>query len=342
MRRIIFALLISISSTLAFGAANAQPKKPLELAAGAPDRHVVVAGDTLWGLSAKFLKDPYRWSDLWKMNAADVKDPHRIYPGQVLVLDRSGAQPTLGLETVKLSPREYIEMNKKEIPSISPTVIEPFLTEALVLDQAGMADAPRVVALADGRVVAGAGDKIYTTPVTATDKLWQVFRPGAPLVDAGTGEVLGHEALFLGTARLRQAGSPTEFQLLTSKLEIVADDRLLVAPRADVPSYLPHAPDTQIKGHVLGMPGGVRFGGMNTVISINRGKADGLERGHVLAIETAGMVVNDRGGDGVTQYKLPDSRNGLIFVFRVFERVSYALVMSSDRPISVGDVVRTP
>ncbi|MBL8480105.1 MAG: LysM peptidoglycan-binding domain-containing protein, partial [Sterolibacteriaceae bacterium] len=89
MRRIISALLISISSTLAL----AQGAQPLQLADGAPDRHVVVAGDTLWSIAAKFLKDPYRWGELWKLNATEIKNPQRIFPGQVLALDRSGTQP---------------------------------------------------------------------------------------------------------------------------------------------------------------------------------------------------------------------------------------------------------
>ena len=119
MHRIISALLFCISTTLAI----AQPTKPLVLADGAPDRYTVVRGDTLWGLSAKYLKDPYRWPALWKMNTQEIKNPHWIYPGQVLVLDRSGGEPRLSFatdKTEKLSPREYIEPNNKAIPSIPP------------------------------------------------------------------------------------------------------------------------------------------------------------------------------------------------------------------------------
>ena len=338
MRRIISALLISISSTLVL----AQGAKPIELADGAPDRHIVVRGDTLWGISAKFLKDPYRWGEVWRLNAEEIRNPHRIYPGQVIVLDRSGAQPRLKLATVTVPRREYIEPLKKGIPSIPPQDIEPFLSEPQVLDKDGLAAAPRVVALQNDRVIAGAGDTIYTTEVTTPNKVWQIFRPGKPLLDPDTKEILGYEAVFLGTARMTQGGNPSSFLVLTSKQEIARDDRLLVAPRQDVVNYVPHAPSTMIHAKVLAIYSGVNFGGPQSVVTLNRGKADGLEPGHVLAADLAGAEVSNRYEGKKTNYQLPDARNGLLFVFRVFDRVSYALVMNATHPVVVGDTVRTP
>ncbi len=341
MRRIISALLISISSTLALGQGTA----PLQLADGAPDRHIVVRGDTLWGISAKFLKDPYRWGELWKLNAEDVRNPHRIYPGQILVLDRSGGQARLRLGTVKQPQREYVESLHQGIPTIEPRDIEPFLSEPRVLDAAGLDAAPRVVALQSDRVIAGAGDTIFTTeatPATGSQKNWQLFRPSGALVDPDTKEILGYEALYLGTARQTQTGVPSSFLILTSKQEIVKDDRLLVAPREDVMNYVPRPPGKQIHARVLGIYGGVKFGGPQSVITLNRGKTDGLEPGHVLAADVAGAIVSNRYKGERTDYQLPDARNGLVFVFRVFDRVSYALVMNATHPLVVGDHVRTP
>jgi LysM repeat protein len=338
MRRIISALLISISTTVAV----AQGAKPIELADGAPDRHIVTSGDTLWGIAAKFLKDPYRWGELWKLNADEVKNPQRIYPGQVIVLDKSGNQPRLKLVTVTEPRREYVEPLKKGIPSISPQDIEPFLSEPRVLDAKGLDAAPRVVALQNNRVVAGAGDTVYTTEVTARHKAWQLLRPGKALVDPDTNETLGHEAVFLGTARLTMAGVPSSFLVLTSAQEIATDDRLMAAPQQDVVNYIPHPPTKMIKAKVLAMYSGVSFGGPQTVITLNRGKVDGLELGHVLAVDLAGPVVSNRYQGEKTDYQLPDARNGLLFVFRVFDRVSYALVMNATHPVVVGDTVRTP
>jgi LysM repeat protein len=338
MRHIISALFISISSTVAL----AQGAQSLELADGAPDRHVVTSGDTLWGIASKFLKNPYRWGELWKLNAEDVKNPQRIYPGQVIVLDKSGNQPRVKLVTLTEQRREYVEPLKKGIPSIPPKDIEPFLSEPRVLDATGLDAAPRVVALENERVIAGAGDTIFTTQVTEQPKIWQILRPGKPLVDPDSKEILGHEAEFLGTARLTRTGVPSSFLILTSKLEVGRDDRLLPAPRQDVLSYIPRPPAKMIKAKVLGMYAGVNFGGPQTVITLNRGLADGLEPGHVLAVDLAGTEVSDRYKGEKTIYQLPDSRNGLVFVFRVFDRVSYAMVMNATHPVVIGDTVRTP
>ncbi|MCX7164437.1 MAG: LysM domain-containing protein [Betaproteobacteria bacterium] len=338
MRRIISALLISISSTLAL----AQGAQPLQMAEGAPDRYIVTSGDTLWGIAAKFLKDPYRWGELWKLNADEIKAPQRIYPGQVIVLDKSGPQPRVKLVTLHEERREYIEPLRKGIPSIPPQDIEPFLSEPRVLEATGLDAAPRVVALQGDRVIAGAGDTIYTTQVNAQQRIWQLFRPGEALVDPDTRETLGHEAVFIGTARLTSGGLPSSFLILTSKLEVVRDDRLLAAPRQDVPNYIPRPPAKMIKAKVMSIYGGVSFGGPQSVVVINRGKADGLESGHVLAVDLAGAEITNRYKGDASTYQLPDARNGLLFVFRVFDRVSYALVMNATHPMVVGDTVRTP
>ncbi len=362
MRRIISALLITISTTLVL----AQGTRPLQLADGAPDRHVVVRGDTLWGIASKFLKDPYRWGELWKLNAEEIRNPHRIYPGQVIVLDKSGNEPRLRLVTIVEPRHEYVDPLRKAIPSIPPQDIEPFLSEPRVIDPALLAAAPRVVALQDNRVVAGAGDTIYATEPTARDtlfpmslqgdarstpdapevaappKTWQLFRPGKPLLDPDTKETLGYESVFLGTARMTQGGVPSSFLVLTAKMEIQRDDQLLPAPRQDVPSYIPRAPTTMIQGKVLAIYSGVTYGGPQTIVTLNRGKADGLEPGHVLSVDSAGAKVIYRSKDERTDYQLPDSRNGLMFVFRVFDRISYALIMSATTPVLVGDLVHTP
>lgn len=343
MYRIISALLFCISTTVAM----AQAVKPVELAEGAPDRYTVVRGDTLWGLSAKYLKDPFRWPALWKMNTQQIKNPHWIYPGQVLVLDRSGSSPQLRLAdeaAQKLSPREYIEPQSKAIPSIPPQDIEPFLSQPLVVDQATMAGALRVVGLQENRVIAGAGDTIYTSPAAAgaLAPVWQVFRSGKPLIDPETKETLGYEAKYLGTAQLAGQGEVTTFRLQTTKEEVLAGDLLLPAPHPDVVNYLPHAPEKMIKGQVLSIYGGVQYGGPQAVVVLNRGKKDGLEAGHVLAIDSAGVTLDDRLGGEKKTYTLPDARNGLAFVFRVFDRVAYALVMSAQKPVAMGDAAHTP
>lgn len=347
MQRIIFALFFSFSTAAALAQGAAAPaQKPLELAADAPERHIVVPGDTLWGISSKFLKDPFRWPELWKMNAEQVRNPHRIYPGQVLILDRSGGDPRLRLgNLVKLGPQVHVEVPPKEIPAIPAQAIEPFLAQPLVINPGEFDTVPRIVATQENRVFTGTGDLIYVTNNADPNvKRWQIFRPGRPLVDPENNEPLGIEAVYLGNAQPAGALSDVlPLEVTSVKEEIGRGDYVVPAPPPQVMSYVPHAPEKDIEARIMTIYGGVGEGAANAVVSISRGKNDGLEVGHVLALYRAGASVTNRfENDEPVTHTLPDERYGLAFVFRVFDRVSYALVTSSSRTVLLGDRLRKP
>lgn len=342
------AAAIGLALALPAGAQTvAEPKSPkqaaaagLQLVPGAPDRYTVMAGDTLWGVASKFLKDPYRWNDLFKQNTATIKNPNLIYPGQVLVLDRNG--PALGIETVKIEPREYTETLKTPLWTVSADAIAPFLSKPLVIEPGALDGAARIIGIQDSRVIAGAGDHIYVTKVAAPHRDWQLFRLGDPLKDPDSDAVLGHEALYVGEARQLSEGSPADFLVKSTTQEITANYYLLPAPKPAIVDYSPRAPQKDIRARVLGLAGGVAFAGKDNVVSINRGKADGIELGHVLVLDRAGDKVADRYQGKTTPYQLPERRNGLLFIFRTFEHVAYGLVMEADRPVQRGDTARTP
>lgn len=338
MIRIISALFLTFSTACAL----AQDTKPLHLADNAPDRHIVVPGDTLWGISGKFLKEPYRWPELWRMNKEQVKNPHRIYPGQVLVLDRSGTDPQLRLEDVKLGPKVHSEQLSQAIPSIPQNVIEPFLSRPQVLEEDGLKDAPKIVATQEDRVYIGPGGRAYVSGLKGNAKLWQVFRPTKPVIDPETKEAIGHEAFYLGTANLVAEGEPATVTIATAIQEIGVNDRLIPSTRAEIIHYSPHVPSRPIQGQVAAIYGGVKETGRNSIVTLNRGKRDGIELGHVLAIYRNGGERLYRDGNETSIIKLPPERYGLVFVFRVFDRISYALVMDVSRPVVVSDIVRTP
>ncbi len=353
MRRIIFALILSFSTAAAFAQAPATGSPPIELAPDAPDRHIVVPGDTLWGIAAKFLKDPFRWPDVWRMNNEQVKNPHRIYPGQVVILDRSGTDPRLKLgQLVKLEPQVRSSAPPKEIPAIPSQAIEPFLSQPLVIDLVQFQSAPRIVATQENRVFTGNGDLIYAAGVDPAIRQWQIYRPGKPLVDPDTKDpdnpdkqvVLGVEAIFLGNARtVSAADEVTTLEVTSVKQEIGRGDQLVPASRPEVMSYMPHLPTQPVSGRIMSLYGGVGEGGPNSIVTLSRGKQDGLEMGHVLAIYRAGMAVTNRFDDDKPQiHVLPDERYGILFVFRVFDRVSYALVVESSRSVLPGDRVSPP
>ncbi|MBV2234840.1 MAG: LysM peptidoglycan-binding domain-containing protein [Sterolibacterium sp.] len=357
--RIISGLLLAYSSLalgLAAPAALAQTSEAtavrqdnvLALAENAPDRHVVVKGDTLWGISGIFLKQPWRWPEIWRLNKSQIKDPHWIYPGQIVYLDRTGAQPRLRIGTpvdsgpLKLSPKVHAVDNQIAISSIPQSIIEPFLTQPLVVEKGALDSAPRIVATQENRVVVGTGDLAYVTGLQSKQPNWQIYRPGKALVDPEDGQVLGHEAFYLGSARLVREGEPATVEIARVAQEIMRDDRLVPAPQPELINYVPHAPEVQIKSRVISVYGAVSEGAGYSIVTLSRGAMDGLEVGHVLALSRAGAQLSNRFQDQQETYQLPDERYGLVFVFRVFEHVAYALVMNVNRPVVSGDLAATP
>ncbi|MFN7086817.1 MAG: LysM peptidoglycan-binding domain-containing protein, partial [Burkholderiales bacterium] len=170
----------------------------------APARYTVVEGDTLWSIAGQYLKEPWRWPELWGMNRERSSSPHRLHPGDVLALDRSGPEPRLqlvsALETVRLSPKIRSEpLEKRAVPSISPAAIEPFLSRPLVVARDELDSAARIVATEENRVVVGAGNLAYARGIGKDQgEVWQIFRRGDALVDPDSRETLGFEAIYLG------------------------------------------------------------------------------------------------------------------------------------------------
>lgn len=340
------------------GVAAAQGSQaPLALKPDAPDRYVVVPGDTLWGISQRYTDSPWRWPELWGMNRDQIRNPHLIYPGNVLLLDRirgrlsvaTGEATGAPSGTMKLSPRVRAEaLARQQVPSIPANSIEPFLTRPLIVEPDGLEKAPTIIATQFDRVIIAAGNAAYVRGIAKPEDSYYVYRRGGPLVDPETKQTLAYEAIYLGTAQVTRPGDPATVTLSSAVQEIGAGDKLVAVGRLQTPSYVPHAPAKVIRGHVMSIYGGLnRVGeaGRHSIVTLNRGRADGLEVGHVLALHKADQTVRDvtkAKDDPEAQIKLPEERYGLVFIFRVFERVSYALVMDAGRPVNPADVVQTP
>ncbi len=314
--------------------------------ANAPDTYTVVRGDTLWGISGRFLRQPWRWPEIWQMNRDQIRNPHWIYPGQLIVLDRTTGTMRLGAAgaggTVKLSPQIRAETSREAIPSIPPEAIEPYLTQPLIVENATMLSSPRIVASRE-RVVLGAGDVAYVAGIVdPAVKSYQVFRPGRALKDPDTGDTVAWQADYLGTADVVRAGEPATLTITSSKMEMGAGDRLVPATKATPLNYMPHAPERAVTGRILAIYSGVTYAGPSMVVAINRGAADGLDIGSVLAIRSFGRTIVDRTNGSKQSITLPEERKGLLFVFRVFDGVSYGLITSSSDTVEVGDSVAKP
>jgi hypothetical protein len=341
MSRIISALLLAVTATTAFAT------EPLKLADNVPERHVVVKGDTLWGISGKFLKEPWRWPEIWNLNREQIRNPHLIYPGDIVYLDYVDGQPRLRLGKPmagKLSPRVHEERLGQEIPAIPREAVEPYISQPLVVEADELKDAPRIIATEESRVIVGNGDEIFVLGIKDDQNhpKWHIYRPGVPLKDPVTQEVLGFEAFFLGTAQMKQRGEVSILEVLASKEEILKGDLLLPADFPDLKSYVPRRAEQEISGLVMSVYGGVNAGGRNSVITLNRGSRDGVEAGHVLGLfSKRSTVYKDQ--DGRNQVMaLPEDRYGLVFIFRTFDRVAYGLVMEASQPLAIGDAVRNP
>lgn len=350
---LVFASALTPLSSLAANPSpsmRAMKETRCEFLSNAPDQHLVVRGDTLWGISGKFLQHPWCWPQVWGLNRDQIRDPHWIYPGQIVYLDRVAGRLRLGspagTSNDRMSPRIRVEnLPQDAIPAIPSSAIEPFLSQPLIVEEAELKNTPRIVAAEEGHVFLGKGDKAYVRGDLNGNTLFQVFRPGKPLRDPVTKAILGYEAPYLGTVKLDRASKVENeahrFMVVTSKEEMGVGDHLIPVPPMPIVNFVPHPPAAPIDARVMAVYGGVTQAGQNQIISINRGQKDGLDVGTVLQLSRFGKLIADRTNDK-KPIKLPDEEYGTLFIFRVFNNISYGLIMHVTDAVSVGDVVKSP
>jgi hypothetical protein len=328
----------------------------LVLAKDAPDKHVVVRGDTLWDISAKFLATPWKWPEVWQMNRDQIRNPHLIYPGDVVYLDKSGANPRLRLgkaigngEVVAFGPNKLEPLIRSEpidrapIPTISSQAIEAFLNRPLIVEENGLNTAPRIIGGSEARLYLSSGDKVYVRGFAKPADIgsdWHIYRPAKPLLDPDTRKPLAYEAIYVGSAKFEKAGDPATMRVTGMQEEIGEGDRLVLAERAKTFNYSPKPPEKPVTGKILSIYKGVSQAGKNSVIAVSTGKADGIEVGTVLVIKQVGRLVTDR--QTSEKLRLPDESIGHVLIFRTFDKISYGLIMDSSGFPVVGDKVTNP
>lgn len=343
----------------------AQAATACKFRANAPDQHVVVKGDTLWDISGKFLEHAWCWPQVWGLNKEQIKNPHWIYPGQIVYFDRASGRLSLnrpgsggsGSGTngdVRLSPQIRTEgLGRDAIASIPSSVIDPFLTQPLIVEANELDGAPRIVAASEGHMFLGKDEKVYVRGNLNGGTSFQVFRPGNALKDPVTGKLLAYEAVYLGSVKLQAEAKPGTdvhtFMVATSKQEIGVGDLLMPAPPTAILNYVPHPPDGMVDARVVGIYSGVTYAGQNQVVSINRGALDGLDVGAVLQLYNLGKTVADKTQPKAGLFKmrsslikLPDEQIGTLFIFRTFKHISYGLIMQVTNPVEIGDVAKSP
>lgn len=363
-------MLLACLLSVAVAAAPAPALNPQH-----PERYVVVKGDTLWEVAGRFLREPWRWQEVWKSNP-QIKNPDLIYPGDVIVLGYNNGSPELRLErdggataesgargaTVKLSPQVRSESREQAIPTVPFNTIQPFLTNARVVQADELERAPYIVASADEHLVGAAGNKVYArglaTPTDAdheTGQRFSIVRLGEayrnPPATRGTGsatdkeaEILGYEAIYVGEAKVEKFGDPATLIITRSQREVLNGDRLVPLGSHEIERhFIPRSPGAPVDARIISVLDGVTRIGQFQVVALNKGSKDGMEVGHVLAVHQHGDRVADTQsavrGDTV---QLPGERVGVLMVVRAFERVSYALVMEAHGALRRFDIVKNP
>ncbi|MDY7567269.1 LysM domain-containing protein [Pseudomonas sp. RTC3] len=341
MRKSLLALLLLAST----GLCQAQ----VQLREGHPQNYTVVQGDTLWDISGKFLREPWKWKEIWKANP-QIANPDLIYPGDLLSLVYVDGQPRMVLNrgasrgTIKLSPRIRTTPMAEAIPSIPLAAINSFLLNNRIIDDpADFQKAPYIVAGNAERVLSGMGDRIYARgKLDPEHTAYNLFRQGKTYTDPLTGQFLGINADDIGSGEIvAHEGDVATLVLQRSTQEVRLGDRLFISEERPINStFMPSSPQTEVNGLIIDVPRGVTQIGELDVVTLDRGKSDGLAEGNVLAIYKTGEVVRDR----VTgeQVKVPDERAGLVMVFRTYEKLSYGLVLNATRSLAVMDKVRNP
>ena len=324
--------------------------KDLELKSDHPERYSVVKGDTLWGIANKFLKDPWRWPEIWARNT-QIKNPHLIYPGDVLVMTRVDGVPTLKVlrnqkmtagNTVRLSPAIRVEPLIDAIPTIPPNAISPFLISPRIIEETELRAAPHVIVGVEDNIVLGKFSRFFARGLTEPEvEFYQIFRPGRTFRNPETQEILGFEAVYLGAARLIEYGETSTLEITESTREVTITDRLLPLTKdIRLPHFQPTSPSSDVRGQILQAEEGVSELGPMHVVVISLGAREGLIEGNVLRI----MRYRGKQLDPLTRemINLPDTESGLMMTFKIFEKLSYGLVLTATRAIHVYDVVQTP
>ena len=340
--------------SLAGSAATAQTSGDrVLLADNHPEEYVVQKGDTLWDISKMFLKDPWYWPEIWQVNP-QIANPHLIYPGDVLVLIYVDGQPRLFNRgsAERLSPQIRTTQIEAAIVSIPYDQIAAFLSRGLVIEKSEIGALPYMLATRGDHLIAGAGNDVYVRGnVSDVGTRYSVVHIGDELVDPDDNSVVGFQGIYVGEGMVRRGGDPATVRLLDTNREALQGDRL-IPESIEIPlTFFPKSPASTIDGRIISVVDGVSLIGQYQVVVINRGTRDNLANGDVLTVFQSGDVVKDRfaggklrggallGGESV---KLPDEEAGTVMVFKVYDRIAYALVMEATSEIRVYDAVRNP
>ena len=305
-------ILISFVISLLFFYANAGE---IELNPEHPEKYTVVKGDTLWDISARFLKEPWRWQEIWQVNP-QIKNPHLIYPGDLVALTFQDGQPVLSLEregeitsgrNVKLSPTVRSYEKNEAIPPIPVDAIQQFLKWPLIFEEDEMDDWPYIVSSYEGHLIASVNNTIYVRGLSddVETNQYSIYRKGPAYVNLkkdkdDEDEILGYEAIYVGQAVMQKKGDPASAVITSVDREVLTGDRLIPNSQQEVNiEFTPSSTKTELEGNILSVLtgisklGGVAQIGQYQVVVLNIGESSGVEPGNVFGIYQSNLEVTD-------------------------------------------------
>lgn len=350
------------------------PVESIRIKADYPRQYIVKKGDTLWDIAAKFLKDPWYWPEIWYRNP-QVENPHLIYPGDILTLIYVDGRPQIqvsrpaegedvvrrdtrettgeGLKIVKLTPTARRTSRQAQIPTIPADAIRQFLSRPNVVTKEEIDAAPYIVASDEAHLILGSDNRVYIRGDIDKEQVrYSIYRKGDAFEDPESGDILGHEVIYAGEARIDVYGNPATATITESNREILIGDMLMDTDASEI-NYLfyPKIPAQEVEGQIISLFDAISGVASYQIVVINRGADTGIEVGHVLATYYKGGEARDkylsrkklgRGEADRMMVTLPNERSGLMIIFRVFDRVSYGLIVESSRVIRANDLVKNP
>jgi len=334
---------VALIASLTLGTLTAFSQGSARLAADAPDEYVVQVGDTLWDIAATFLQDPWYWPEIWYVNP-QVENPHLIYPGDVLALVYVDGAPRVTVAqagSYRLSPEARVTPLTEAITSVSYDSVSAFLSRGVVIERSEVDSLPYLLSTKGDHLIAAAGNVVYVRGTNAQPgERFNVVHIGDKLVDPENNDLIGYQGIEIAEGTMRASGDPASMALISSKQEAKAGDRL-IPTSVEIPlNFFPKAPSSDINGQIIAVVGGVTQIGQYMVVVMNRGSNHGLGVGDVLTAWQRGDAVKDRVAGG--NVRLPDEMAGTLMVFKVYDRISYGLVMEATQAIHTLDYVRNP
>jgi LysM repeat protein len=338
MKRILFAAVLLSMVFSGFQTVFAQIDEPTI--------YVIQKGDTLWGLSDKFLKDPYYWPDLWAANPKHITNPHLIFPGQRLKVYPDRIEVAEAETAVPGQPQGEASKVTKEMKEIAEDVAKEksFSVnggEGFLLEK-GFNAAGVIVATDHNRELLGEGDIAYTdigsNSGAKEGKYYSIFKNAGPVSHPVSNVIIGSKIVPLGTLKLTEMEEKTSRAVITNSfMEIGAGAYLM--PYRDRKREIPlRASDRDLSGYIVESLHGVITIGAGEIVFLDIGREQGLKTGNMLYVVRA-VVPVQKYFDFRPLGKLPDEVLGAVVVVDTGKNTATALVVKSVDAIYLGDRV---